>query len=117
MKAIIILLLIASLSLPVQAERGIILNASDYVQYKYDTPEPPTLQPGEYIIPYEDINSVLRGAKYDGVTFVNPEPSLPLPEEEVIITVEQNPLDPTQTIISGLTGAGTAYLVARRKKA
>lgn len=94
-------------------EKGIVLDANNNVLYKYDTPEPPALQPGEYIVAHQDINLVLKGATYDGVTFVNP---VPVKYEEIELQAEQSTIDPTQTIISGLTGAGAAYLVVRRKR-
>lgn len=99
---------------------GIVLNASGYVQYKYymlDTL--PTLQIGEYNLSYTDINSVMKGAKYDGETFVNPVyPVYPMTEyEEKLVVVSETGLDPiTQAAISAATGAGAAYLVVRRRK-
>lgn len=113
MKAIyIIIFLLIQLS-SAAAETGIVLNATNHVQYKYDTDTRPSLQPGEYIVAFEDINSVLAGAKYDGVTFVNPEP--PVQYEEKL--VETSGIDPvTQAAISAVTGAGAAWLVVRRKK-
>lgn len=117
MKALIILLLLLTAG-PVIAEKGIVMNASDFVQYKYDTPTKPALEPGQYIVLTDDINAVLKDASYDKIakTFKNPDPVIIVPEEEIKLVVTPDPLDPTQVIISGLSGAGAAYLVVRRKK-
>lgn len=117
MRLLLLYFLILSLFITIaEAERGIVLNNTGHVQYKYDTPIEPMLQTEEYIVVYEDINSVLAGAKYDGIKFVNPVLPVPVKYEEIELKAEQSKIDPTQTIISGLAGAGAAIIVARRKK-
>lgn len=80
MKTTIIILIFAAMIGTATAETGIVLNATNHVQYKYNTAERPALQSGEYIIVHPDINSVLRGAKYQDGIFINPFPLLE-PEE------------------------------------
>lgn len=114
MKKIIIIVLLLMMIPSVASETYIVVNETGFVQWKGNTDTRPTIPAGYDIIPYQDINSVLKDAKYDGIKFVNPEP--PVEFEEIELTVRKSPLDPTQTIISGLTGAGAAYLMVRRKK-
>ena len=115
LKIVMLVLMVLSAS-SAMAEKGIVLNASDVVQYKFDTDTTPELSAGEYIVLREDINTVERGAEKQGDAFINPLPMAP--EEEIRLTATQDPTKPTQVIIS--TGAGAlgaaGYLFMRRKK-